>query len=48
VSYRIALDRHDTRDLASGHVLRSAPGYPAFPVRLAEEMLLGELRSAIT
>jgi 23S rRNA (guanine2535-N1)-methyltransferase len=27
-------------DLASGWVLHSAPGFPAFPVRLAEEMFL--------
>jgi 23S rRNA (guanine2535-N1)-methyltransferase len=30
--------REDHRDLASGLVLRSAPGYPAFPVRLADEL----------
>lgn len=38
--YQLVLDNQDHRDLASGHVLRSAPGYPAFPVRLAEEMFL--------
>lgn len=38
MSYRLALDRDDHRDLASGSVLRSAPGYPAFPVRLADEL----------
>jgi hypothetical protein len=33
-------DRLDHADLASGAVLRSAPGRPAFPVRLAEELFL--------
>jgi tRNA G10 N-methylase Trm11 len=36
--YRFARDARDHRDLASGHVLRSAPGHAAFPVRLAREM----------
>jgi hypothetical protein len=39
VSYRFAV-AHDRRDLASGFVLRSAPGHPAFPVRLAQELFL--------
>jgi 23S rRNA (guanine2535-N1)-methyltransferase len=38
MEYRYAPDRDDT-DLASGHVLRSAPGQPAFPVRLGVELL---------
>lgn len=38
--YRPATARSDHRDLASGFVLRSAPGYPAFPVRLAQELFL--------
>ncbi len=36
--YRFALDRPDYADLASGRVLHSAPGFPAFPVRLASEI----------
>jgi tRNA G10 N-methylase Trm11 len=36
--YRFARDARDHRDLASGQVLRSAPGQAAFPVRLAREM----------
>jgi hypothetical protein len=40
VPYLHATARRDYGDLASGHVLRSAPGYPAFPVRLAEELFL--------
>lgn len=36
--YRFAVARVDHADLASGAVLRSAPGFPAFPVRLASEM----------
>jgi hypothetical protein len=36
--YRYALDRPDYSDLASGKVLLAAPGYPAFPVRLASEV----------
>jgi 23S rRNA (guanine2535-N1)-methyltransferase len=40
MAYRIATERADYRDLASGSVLRSAPGHPAFPVRLAQELFL--------
>jgi 23S rRNA (guanine2535-N1)-methyltransferase len=40
VSYRLVTSRNDYRDLASGHVFHSLPGYPAFPVRLAQEMVL--------
>ncbi len=40
MAYRIATEREDYSDLASGSVLRSAPGYPAFPVRLAQELFL--------
>lgn len=36
--YRYALARENQEDLASGGVLYSAPGFPAFPVRLASEM----------
>jgi 23S rRNA (guanine2535-N1)-methyltransferase len=36
--YRFALTARSYSDLASGRVLRSAPGQPAFPVRLAQEM----------
>lgn len=39
MSYRHATDRIDYSDLASGQVLRSAPGHPGFPVRLASELL---------
>jgi 23S rRNA G2445 N2-methylase RlmL len=39
MAYRMT-EREDHRDLASGSVLRSAPGYPAFPVRLAQELFL--------
>jgi hypothetical protein len=39
VSYRYAIERTDHSALASGQVLRSAPGYPGFPVRLASELL---------
>lgn len=38
MQYRYAPDRDDS-DLASGRVLRSSPGYPAFPVRLGLELL---------
>lgn len=38
MAYRFALDRADHGDLASGFVLRSAPGFPGFPVRLATEI----------
>jgi 23S rRNA G2445 N2-methylase RlmL len=36
--YRLADATQDYSDLASGFVLRSAPGFPAFPVRLAQEL----------
>lgn len=38
VSYRYAVERTDHSALASGQVLRSAPGFPGFPVRLASEL----------
>ncbi|GAA3738475.1 hypothetical protein HDA32_005301 [Spinactinospora alkalitolerans] len=38
MAYRYATDRADRSDLASGQVLRSAPGHPGFPVRLADEL----------
>ncbi|QYC45966.1 23S rRNA (guanine(2535)-N(1))-methyltransferase [Nonomuraea coxensis DSM 45129] len=38
MSYRHATVRTDYRDLASGSVLHSAAGFPAFPVRLASEI----------
>ncbi|RDI66082.1 hypothetical protein [Nocardia pseudobrasiliensis] len=38
MAYRFAVERTDYGDLASGAVLRSAPGLPAFPVRLASEI----------
>ena len=31
-------EKDDYADYSSGHVLRSAPGFPAFPVRLASEI----------
>ena len=37
--YQFALDRPDYSDLASGRVLYSLPGHPAFPIRLADEIL---------
>ncbi|TSB21415.1 rRNA methyltransferase [Streptomyces benahoarensis] len=37
MAYRYATERVDHSDLASGFVLRSAPGFTAFPVRLASE-----------
>jgi hypothetical protein len=40
MSYRHVVGSRDYSDVASGFVLRSAPGYPAFPVRLAEEIFL--------
>jgi hypothetical protein len=40
VVYRFDVHRRDYADLASGAVLHSAPGFPAFPVRLAAEMFL--------
>jgi 23S rRNA G2445 N2-methylase RlmL len=42
MSYRMVPDRVDHSDLAQSHVLRSAPGYPAFPV--AEELFLRAAR----
>lgn len=38
MAYRYATERADHTDLASGHVLRSAPGHPGFPARLASEL----------
>ncbi|WP_116245403.1 rRNA methyltransferase [Nocardiopsis sp. FIRDI 009] len=38
MGYRYATERADHSALASGQVLRSAPGYPGFPVRLASEL----------
>ncbi|MDS1271250.1 rRNA methyltransferase [Lipingzhangella sp. LS1_29] len=38
--YRHVTYRTDNSDLAPGVVLRSAPGHPGFPVRLASELLL--------
>jgi hypothetical protein len=38
MAYRFATDREDYSDLASGQVLFSAPGQPAFPVRLVSEI----------
>ncbi|CAM3812859.1 hypothetical protein GCM10009799_00500 [Nocardiopsis rhodophaea] len=38
MTYRYATERADRSDLATGHVLRSAPGHPGFPVRLADEL----------
>ncbi|MFD0803959.1 rRNA methyltransferase, partial [Streptomonospora algeriensis] len=38
MAYRYATERRDHSDLASGNVLRSAPGHPGFPVRLADEL----------
>lgn len=38
MQYRYATERQDYSDLASGRVLRSLPGHPAFPVRLASEI----------
>ena len=49
VAYRFAIERGDYSAFASGQVLYSAPGYTAFPVRLANEVaqrcfaLLGSL-----
>lgn len=36
--YKYAVAQDDYSDFASGRVLRSLPGYPAFPVRLASEV----------
>ncbi|GAA4208675.1 hypothetical protein GCM10022252_74140 [Streptosporangium oxazolinicum] len=38
MTYRHAIVRTSHQDLASGAVLHSAPGFPAFPVRLASEI----------
>lgn len=38
MGYRIVTSRDDYRDLSSGSVLYSVPGYPAYPVRLASEL----------
>ncbi|MEI3868119.1 hypothetical protein V6S02_13635 [Microbacterium sp. CCNWLW134] len=38
MAYRYATASRDHSDLASGRVLFSAPGFPAFPVRLASEI----------
>ena len=38
MGYRYAVERTDHSALASGQVLRSAPGFPGFPVRLASEL----------
>lgn len=38
MTYRHAVEPRDHQDLASGSVLHSAPGFPAFPVRLASEI----------
>ena len=40
MGYRYAERRPEHADLASGSVLHSLPGRPAFPVRLASELLL--------
>jgi hypothetical protein len=40
MQYRLAVAQSEYRDLASEFVLRSAPGCPAFPVRLAEDLFL--------
>ncbi|NLP82748.1 rRNA methyltransferase [Microbacterium sp. CFH 90308] len=37
MGYRFALSRENHEDLSAGRVLFSAPGFPAFPVRLASE-----------
>jgi 23S rRNA (guanine2535-N1)-methyltransferase len=39
VGYRYEVERRDYADFAGGAVLHSAPGFPAFPVRLASEAL---------
>ena len=39
MAYRMTTDA-DHSDLAGGSVLHSAPGFPAFPVRLADELFL--------
>ncbi|MFJ6740139.1 rRNA methyltransferase [Streptomyces sp. NPDC091279] len=42
-AYRHAVERVDSSDVACGVVLHSAPGFPAFPVRLATEIFLRAL-----
>ena len=37
--YQYAKDRPDYSDFASGRVFYSVPGHPAFPIRLADEIL---------
>jgi len=37
--YQFATERPDYSDLASGRVLYSLPGHPAFPIRLGSEIL---------
>ena len=37
--YQFATDRPDYSDLASGRVLYNLPGHPAFPIRLADEIV---------
>lgn len=39
MQYRFAQRRPDYSDLASGRVFYSLPGHPAFPIRLADEIL---------
>ncbi len=38
MAYRFATEKEDYSDYASGQVFYSAPGQPAFPVRLASEI----------
>jgi 23S rRNA (guanine2535-N1)-methyltransferase len=45
MGYRFETTGQSYADLASGAVLRSAPGFPAFPVRLASEMFLRGLEA---
>ncbi len=40
MKYRFVTEARDYSDLSSGFVLRSAPGRPAFPVRVASELFL--------
>lgn len=39
MAYRFAPEPPDASDLASGRVIHGLPGHPAFPVRLADEVL---------
>jgi len=39
MQYQYAKERPDYSDLASGRVFYSLPGHPAFPIRLADEIL---------